>query len=475
MRLRHTVFVFFLLVGLSLSAKDYRAGTMQQFTTALGRVAPGDTITLRGGTWTDAYLQFTAMGTAERPIVLRAEKRGGVLLTGNSRLAISGDFLVVDGLTFTNGSVRTGAVISFRGEKQRESNYCRLTNTSILNYNPENRKANTKWISLYGTHNRVDHCALTGKTNLGTTLVVWVGDAPNYHQIDSNYFGPRPELGENGGESIRVGTGAVAMENSFSLVCDNLFEQCDGEIEIISNKSRGNVYRHNTFLNCRGTLTLRNGKECVVEGNYFFGNHHKETGGIRIIGEDHRVYNNYLSGLTGTGLRAALAVMNGTNAESEKKYRPVVHALIAHNTLIDNVQNITIGAGADEDRVIVPVDCLFANNLVYGTVAPLVTFAANAEGVRWEGNIFYGAETGFKTLPPLNRIVDPQMTEPDASGVCHLSKSSPAIGGGVVLSEGGRDITGQSRDGKPDNGAEEYPRLPGFPGPVARTAVGPGE
>lgn len=475
MHLRYAFFTFFLLFSLSLPAKNYQARTMQHYAAALGRVAPGDTITLCNGTWADASLQFSATGTAELPIVLRAEKRGSVLLTGNSRLAISGDYLVVDGLTFTNGSVQTGAVISFRGEKQRESNYCRLTNTSILNYNPANRKANTKWISLYGSHNRVDHCALTGKTNPGTTLVVWVSDQPNYHQIDSNYFGPRPELGENGGESIRVGTGLVAMENSFTLVCDNLFEQCDGEIEIISNKSRGNVYRHNTFLNCRGTLTLRNGKECVVEGNYFFGNHIAATGGIRLTGENHRVYNNYLSGLTGTGLRAAITVMNGTAAGSEKKYLPVIHALIAHNTLIDNVQNITVGAGADEERVIAPVDCFFANNLVCGTKPPLVTFSAGPEGARWEGNIFYGAETGFAVLPPLNRVADPRMTEPDAGGVCHISEGSPAIGGGVVLAEVVRDSTGQKREGKPDCGAEAYPRSPGFPGPVTRSAVGPGE
>jgi len=59
------------------------------------------------------------------------------------------------------------------------------------------------------------------------------------------------------------------MRNSRAVVESNLFDRCDGELEIISSKSCENVYRHNTFLDCAGMLTLRHGNRCTVEGNFF--------------------------------------------------------------------------------------------------------------------------------------------------------------------------------------------------------------
>ena len=43
------------------------------------------------------------------------------------------------------------------------------------------------------------------------------------------------------------------------------FDRCDGEVEIISSKSGGNIYRGNLFLQSRGTLTLRHGDGNLVE------------------------------------------------------------------------------------------------------------------------------------------------------------------------------------------------------------------
>lgn len=76
----------------------------------------------------------------------------------------------------------------------------------------------------------------------------------------------------NGQEIIRIGTSDVSMTTAAVTVRGNIFEKCNGEIEIISNKSCGNVFTNNLFLNCKGTLTLRHGNNCTVAGNYFFGN-----------------------------------------------------------------------------------------------------------------------------------------------------------------------------------------------------------
>ena len=72
------------------------------------------------------------------------------------------------------------------------------------------------------------------------------------------------------GETIRIGTSANSMESSRTIVENNTFKNCDGEIEIISNKSANNIFRNNLFLESKGSLTLRHGNNALVEGNVFF-------------------------------------------------------------------------------------------------------------------------------------------------------------------------------------------------------------
>ena len=100
------------------------------------------------------------------------------------------------------------------------------------------------------------------------------------------------------------------MRNSGTLVESNLFDRCDGEIEIISSKSCENIYRFNTFLDCAGMLTLRHGNRCRVEGNFFLGHHKKGSGGIRIIGEDHIIINNYIEGIEKGGFWITSGIVN---------------------------------------------------------------------------------------------------------------------------------------------------------------------
>ncbi|NUQ65115.1 MAG: hypothetical protein HUU20_21840 [Pirellulales bacterium] len=102
---------------------------------------------------------------------------------------------------------------------------------------------------------------------------------------------------------------------------------------IISNKSCENVYRGNTFRGCAGALTLRCGKRCVVEGNFFFGEGKKGSGGVRIIDSDHRVFNNYFADLLGDDYRAALSLMNGDETPEDSWYFPVRHVWIGFRPL----------------------------------------------------------------------------------------------------------------------------------------------
>jgi len=65
--------------------------------------------------------------------------------------------------------------------------------------------------------------------------VVWPNDSNsinNNHLIYRNYFGARPRLGSNGGETIRIGTSQVCTNSSATIVEGNYFEHCNGEVEL---------------------------------------------------------------------------------------------------------------------------------------------------------------------------------------------------------------------------------------------------
>jgi len=358
--------LLFVFIICELQATEFFVSSAAEITNVMGQAQPGDTLTMTSGIWTDQHIIMIGNGTENNPILLRAETPGYVVLNGTSNLRIAGDYLVVDGLYFKDGYSASGAVIEFRNGGLH-SHYSRLTNTAIDNYNPASNLTNYKWISLYGQYNRVDHCYFKGKNHNGTTLVVWLDSQPNYHQIDYNYFAYRPELGFNGGETIRIGTSDWSMFDSYTIVENNYFEYCNGEIEIISNKSCNNTFRYNTFYECKGTLTLRHGNFATVESNFFLGNFKSSTGGVRVIGEDHLIYNNYFQDLKGDGLRAALPVMNGVPDSPLNRYFQVKRARILFNTFVNCNETFIIGAGKDSEKTLPPEDCVIANNVVKTT------------------------------------------------------------------------------------------------------------
>lgn len=460
------------LPGRTAQATEYLVSSAADIAQAMTTAQPGDTLTMTDGTWTDQSMLFQGNGAPGRPIVLRARFHGAVVLRGTSRLRIAGTHLVAANLVFQGGDCAPNPVVEFRNGSL-ESDFCRLTRSAISSYSPPDINLDSKWVSLYGTHNRVDHCALTGKSNSGTTLVVWLTNHPNYHLIDSNYFGPRSNLGFNGGETIRVGTSDWSMYDSYTTVEYNLFDRCNGETEAISSKSCENVYRYNTFSNVQGTLTLRHGNRCTVEGNFFLGNNISNTGGIRIIGEDHRVVNNYLAGLAGTGYRAALTMMNGVPNSPLNRYFQVKRALVAFNTFVGNRMTFHIGAGKDGELTLPPLDCTIANNVMIGTVSPFVTLTDTPVGMIYAGNIYSGAAPG--AVSGGFTMADPRLAPVGPDGLRHLLGDSPAINAAVgsypfVTT----DMDGQPRDSLRDAGADEFSAAGVVVRPLTMGDVGPG-
>jgi poly(beta-D-mannuronate) lyase len=371
------------------------------FDAAVKNAISGDKIILANGIWKNTELVFTGKGEKDKPITLTVQEKGKVFLEGQSNLKIGGEYLHVEGLVFRNGYTPTGSVISYRKDKNTPCNNCRVTECVIDDYNPSERFDSDYWVDIYGKNNRFDHNYMVGKRNRGVTLAVRLTkeeDRQNNHRIDHNYFGYHPILGSNGGETLRIGTSHHSLTNSNTLVEDNYFERCNGEHEIISNKSCQNTFRNNTFYECQGTLTMRHGNETLVDNNYFFGNRKPNTGGIRIINEKQTVINNYCEGLTGYRFRGALVIMNGVPNSPINRYFQVQDSKASNNLIID-CDYIQLCAGSDEERSAVPIDSEMSNNIIYNEKKDDVfTVYDDISGIAFNHNIL-----SENIIPPVNK------------------------------------------------------------------------
>ncbi|MCL4116255.1 UNVERIFIED_CONTAM: hypothetical protein GTU68_048566 [Idotea baltica] len=360
------------------------------FNKAVEQAQPGDQITLANGVWKDVELLFVGKGTKENPIILTVQEKGKVTLEGQSNIRIAGEHLHVEGLVFKNGYGPTSEVISLKKNKEKLCTDCRITECVIDNYNPPERFDTDYWIGIYGRNNRIDHNYLVGKRNQGVTMAIRLNteeSRENNHRIDHNYFGHRPILGSNGGETLRIGTSHYSLTNSKTLVENNYFDRCSGELEIISSKSCQNTFRGNTFFECQGTLTMRHGNETVVEDNYFFGNRKPNTGGIRIINETQTVRNNYHEGLTGYRLRGAFVIMNGVPNSPANRYLQVINSTASNNTYLD-CDHVQLCAGSDEERSATPKNTTVNSNIFYNrNRESIFTIYDDISGITFEDNL----------------------------------------------------------------------------------------
>jgi poly(beta-D-mannuronate) lyase len=434
---------------------------------------------LTNGIWNNASISFKKLGTLANPITLKAQVQGQVLLTGDSRLFIGGTNLVVDGLVFTNGSPsQTSDIIMFRTSTSSLAKNCRLTNTSLIEVNPSSDSTGYKWVSLYGTSNRVDHCLFRGKNNEGATVTVWLtSSVPNDHLIDHNLFDARSFTGSNGGESMRVGDSSTSTNSSHTLVESNYFNNCSGDVEIISSKSCDNIYRYNTFVSSQGCLVFRHGKRCSAIGNFFFGNGVLNSGGIRIIDEGHTVINNYFQDLRGTGVRAALSLETGIIDSPLNGYFQVKDALIAFNTFVNCHTNIIISVDYGKSasaglQSLSPRDCLFANNVVEGVANNLIYQNGFPTNITWEGNLFFGGALGI-AQPAGITITNPALAVA-ADGLYRPAANSPAIDAALgSYTNVVDDMDGQPRVDPKDIGSDELSAAPITRGPLKLSDVGP--
>ncbi|MGJ8640035.1 MAG: chondroitinase-B domain-containing protein [Opitutaceae bacterium] len=379
MKYTHLLFLLMSILCFSTvsSGKTTLVSSHGELKKALSKLKAGDTLELSEGTWESVEISISAKGTEEKPIVIKGAPDGKTVIAGRSWVGIGGRHITVSDLYFRGVEPPEGmeGIMTFRDARKREAENGRLTNCVFESCNPRDPIRRYKWVQLYGRENRVDHNLFANQRHNGVAIQVRMSTADAQHRIDHNHFVDRPEGDGNGFEMIQVGQSQDSEKVGSCLIDSNLFERCDGEIEIISNKTCGNTYRGNVFIESAGTLTLRHGNDCLVEGNVFIGKGKKGSSGLRIIGTGHTVRNNYFEGLYGrTG--GVIVFYTGIEKSPLNGYFAAHDVSVENNLLVNSLGTgmYLIGGYGERGRTILPTGIEIRKNLIHlsGTEAPQV-------------------------------------------------------------------------------------------------------
>lgn len=416
-----TLCMFLVSLKPSAQSSTLKVTNVSQLNEAIKNSQAGTKIVLANGIWKDVEIKFFGKGTKEHPIILTAEEQGKVTIEGVSNLQIGGTYLEVNGLYFKNGYTPSKNVIQFKINNDSIANHCKVTQCVIEEFTQPDRDISDHWIEFWGRYNELSHCYITGKSNFGPTVMIRLEGNEhiyNYHQIINNHFGPRPRKGGPHGETIQLGDSGTSMTPSHTLVANNLFEKCNGEIEIISSKSNFNEFRNNVFFESEGSLVLRHGNYAKIDGNLFIGNSNsKFMGGVRVINTGHWITNNYFYNINGESFRSALAIMNGIPKSPLNRYNQVTDAVIAYNSFINcnSPWQFSVGSNVSQKEVLPPSEIrserpervVVANNVIYNEIPdqnPIVNYD-KVDGVAFKNNIInhdYYSEVkpkGLKVTP----------------------------------------------------------------------------
>ncbi|MBE0572132.1 MAG: T9SS type A sorting domain-containing protein [Ignavibacteriaceae bacterium] len=483
MRIIFFVVITFILPGQISFARLIQVSTSASFKNACVNAVPGDTVELADGVYNNiGSITMYNSGTSDQPILIKAKNIGLSELKGDSYFDFRQcEYITVSGFLFTS----TDATVI----KLQASNNIRITRNTFRLIETES----LKWIIIGGLwndpnaashHNRIDHNLFEDKSFAGNYITIDGSGDPVYQSsqydiIDYNHFrniGPRIV---NEMETIRVGWSELSRSSGFTTIENNLFENCDGDPEIISVKTCDNIIRYNTFISSQGTLCLRHGDRTTVNGNYFFGEGKDGAGGIRFYGDDHKIYNNYFEGLTGTIWDAALTITNGdadygSSTNWSKHFRPR-NAVIAFNTFVNNLHNIEIGYTNNGNYTKPPSNNLIANNVIQGSVNELIHIYTQPTSMIWESNIMFPTDSavlGITASYEQIKQVDPILTEIDS--LWFIASNSPAIDSATGLYDYViDDFNGQQRISLKDIGADEFSNQPIIRKPLTPDDVGP--
>ena len=410
-------------LGGDISAREIFVATPDELK-KLDTALPGDVFIFKNGTWTDTRISVKKGGSAERPLVIRAETPGDVVFTGNSTLEFRAPYVTADGFLFS-GPHAKGDAVALR------SHHGILRNSAIIDYNPQNLETKFSWVTFAGENNLVDHCYFAGKDNRDPVINNYFGFRHN--AVTACYFKDIPhKLSKYTARIFEIWGGVESNTNAdfnggLFTVQGNLFEHAGGDGSIIVIKSNHNRVIGNTFLASGGVINMRAGNFNMFEDNIFLGMGVKGSQGIRMSGMGHIVQGNYISGCD-EGIMVScgdyiekdltgkfVPTLRGTPPVQIPFYKQVGNLTLKNNVLVGN-KNADLDMGARYrvmwpaiQTILLPEDNLIENNrivrplggvAVVGTlpdadtdpVIPKLAFRPN----QYVGNVIVGGTNGFE-------------------------------------------------------------------------------
>ncbi|MBR9727931.1 alginate lyase precursor [Shewanella intestini] len=435
----------------------------------------GTTLCLADGEYTDGLeLKFGGQGTADNPIKIAAENAGQAkIVAGKVSISMAGDFVQLQGMVF-NGVSYDSSLIQTRHGTHNLCRDCRISEVAIIDAVANNTSGIL--MHLYGQRNWVDHSILSGKTvknpmisfnrwvdsswdedvklaELARDIVIYKNYIANRAPADDKLYAGSSD---NDYEAIRTGLSDTHHYDGNSFIIGNLFEQIQGEAEVISNKGSNNVISHNTIRNSHGSLTNRHGHSAKIEHNFILGDGHPFSGGIRLVDDSHTVTNNYIDGARylNTTHHGGIVILGSDGAgDANNGYQQVENVHVAHNTIVDSVNSFNFDGGDKQHQ---PTNIYLANNLVDHAIGPV--FKATDRGVptasNIAGNIVYGqafssnesiaqGQTGFD-------FIDAGLVKHAEDGLYRPTEQSPNLDGELNYEKGDfaavtLDMDGQQR------------------------------
>ncbi len=492
---------FCLLIALTvLLTTAARATRYDVYTTAdftsLPTLAAGDTVVVHDGTYSNVGSKtLTGNGTAANPILIYAQNSGAAVFAGTTHIVLSGSWLTFAGFRF-DGQTAAGGMPGAEKwgivQTDADSSDCRITNCMFRDFNAGAVTGNTYyWLVVQGYRHTINYNSIEGKTTIGASVVFATPEAdkttPRNHLFAFNYLGPRTVIGSNGYEGIRVGDSGHQGWNMASVFEFNYFYRTiygAGEPEVISNKSANNLYRHNTFIENRGQLCLRHGDNCIVEGNFFFGGNVADSGGVRIVGQNHLVRNNYFQDIAGSGVTSTIVVQKGDPnwpaSDDSTSYEVANNAKIFHNTFLNCQQPIFLGRNSSGTSALDPTGVEVRNNVVQSAASGGAVFdiGYSTSAIAFGGNYVFHPSANYG-VTGISGVTygpnSPSLSQDATLGYAIPSSSSPVLGlASATTPATSLDIRALTRpaSGK-DSGCHEQEVSGSGVAPLERGDVGP--
>jgi hypothetical protein len=360
---------------------------------AIQQAQPGTKIVLASGVYSrpGGFSVTGKRGTRDSGLTIEAAEQGGAVLQGPSSFLIRDcSHVVIRGIRH-EGSVADSEEYERHAFTIADCDHVRITRNHVVMESASGDDVeDNDYVLIEGSsqRNRIDHCYFGPKTTIGTFVYIRMNrrgtQVCRLTTIDHNHFDSLSGPASSHYEPVRLGHGDAQDSSAFTLFEYNLMTGCVADNEFISVKSSDNVIRYNTFRGMFGALVLRNGNRNDIYGNFWFGEGREESGGITVNdGTGHRLWNNYLSGLTAEASNRP----GGVIFEVVEKAREQVNdCVFVHNSIIECARPLLLGRDRGAEFPYQPVGITVADNLIVGPTSPLIEQDDAAE-VTLSGNV----------------------------------------------------------------------------------------